>query len=133
MIRPGPETCCNLLELYADHNEESYMMSILGRMRAESIPPYLATFERMLRMYVRLGDCFGMEDLLKSMRATYVPPDVNAYNAVIEGYAKAKRLHDALNTLQHFVFEEDIRPNPATLVTILHACKLRERCAMLHF
>jgi pentatricopeptide repeat protein len=71
----------------------------------------------MVRMYVREGsvDCAGKVFQETSGR------DLVLYNCMVDGYAKAGRIHDAMDLVER-MRQSGMRPSSGTLVGVLSAC-----------
>ncbi|TKW36007.1 hypothetical protein SEVIR_2G412000v4 [Setaria viridis] len=71
----------------------------------------------IVRMYVREGsvDCAGKVFQETTRR------DLVLYNCMVDGYAKAGRIHDAMDLVER-MWQSGMRPSSGTLVGVLSAC-----------
>ncbi|XP_068640437.1 pentatricopeptide repeat-containing protein At1g50270 [Aristolochia californica] len=74
----------------------------------------------LMDMYAKCGHCDDARKVFDEMPHR----NVVCWSALIEGYVQSNRLKEALSVFQDMLSEPEVKPNQATLVSVLGACSL---------
>lgn len=108
MIQPDTVAWTSIIAACAYHGHASEALSLFRRMEASGVKPNGVTFIAILTACSHSGLIKEAEDYLESMSTKYgLDPTIDHYDCMIDLYARAGKLNEALYLIQTMPFESD--------------------------
>lgn len=108
MIEPDTVAWTSIIAACAYHGHASEALSLFGRMLTSGVRPNGVTFIAILTACSHSGLIKEATDYLESMSTEYgLDPIIDHYDCMIDLYARAGKLTEALDLIQTMPFEPD--------------------------
>ncbi|KAK6159068.1 hypothetical protein DH2020_006382 [Rehmannia glutinosa] len=104
--------CRSLLECTSARTE------MLHIMRENDLQPDLVTYNSLMDMYARAGDCWKAQEVLNGLLESDGKPDLVSYNTVIKGFCRQGLMQEAMRTFTEMT-ARGIRPCIVTYNTFV--------------
>ncbi|OMO67874.1 hypothetical protein COLO4_29977 [Corchorus olitorius] len=81
---------------FSKNNMYDQAHEMLHLIRESGLTPDLVTYNSLMDMYARAGECWKAEEILKGLQKSGGKPDIVSYNTVIKGFCRKGLMEEAL-------------------------------------
>ncbi|KAG6490899.1 pentatricopeptide repeat-containing protein At5g46100-like [Zingiber officinale] len=123
LLRPSSRSYTALLSVLVAHNRLDLARRVFARMKAEGVPPSVASYNVLLKAHCTDpgsgADVDAALRVFRKMPDRGCPPDTCSYNTLIDGLCKKGRIDEAKELFQEMIRNES-PPNVVTYTTLIH-------------
>mmetsp|Transcript_56626 Transcript_56626/g.103628 ORF Transcript_56626/g.103628 Transcript_56626/m.103628 type:complete len:680 (-) Transcript_56626:81-2120(-) len=112
----------SVLKGFAQQKQFDRVWSVYQEMLDLKLQFSIVTFNTLVDACARSRDMSRVPDLLESMVAQGIEPNIITYSAILKGYCQANRLDEAFQLMSQMMQTTELRPDEIMYNTLLDGC-----------
>jgi len=113
---------CSVLKGFSHEKNFARFWQVYEEMVAQKLQFSIVTFNTMIDACSRCGEMKRTPDLLKSMVAQGIEPNLITYSAILKGYCQENKLDQAFELMTGMVQTTKLKPDEIMYNTLLDGC-----------